>query len=100
MKETTPGSGSFMGRLGYARRTQEEQRRHCGGGDNSGLWEESIFHKTKLRTGLESNRVKELIAKLRITAGYKPVKRSLGPNISHFLICFLFYFLFPCRSSF
>lgn len=69
--------------------------------DNPGVWEESIFHETKLRTGLESNTAKQLIAKLRITAGYKPVKRSLGPYFTSYLFWFFFFnFLFPCQTKF
>lgn len=62
----------------------------------------SISHETKLRTGLESNRAKQLVSKLRITASYKPVKRSLNSYLSHlptwlvflfgWFLVFIFYF--------
>lgn len=80
---------SYTGRRGKAGPTQG------GKGDTAvkGTAPElSVFHETKLRTGLGPNRAQQLIAELRITAGYKPAKKSLNSYLSHVLSWVVFLF--------
>lgn len=64
---------NFLGRLGEAGPPKQGKEDSTVEETSPGVWKEFISHKTKLRTGLESNRAKQLIAKRRITRGYKPV---------------------------